>query len=195
MIQESNYRKVKTPINSTLYAVQDNEYKWGVIDGDENVIVQFGKYAWIDGFQNGIAKVIAFSDTTSPNIVAMFDDDLNVVTDIDSRRVAAQGIINEKGDEVLPLEYKIWKFYGKDFPTIKVFKGEECRNYTYSELNPEYHTPKSTYEPDDDYDDYDDYGTHYGEYAGSYAQDVMGYSDDVINDAFDGDPDAYWNID
>lgn len=41
----------------------------------------------------------------------------------------------------------------------------------------------------------DDYGTHYGEFAGSYAQDVMGYSDDVINDAFEGDPDAYWNID
>lgn len=41
----------------------------------------------------------------------------------------------------------------------------------------------------------DDYGTHYGEYAGTYAQDVAGYSDDVINDAFDGDPDAYWNID
>ena len=45
-----------------------------------------------------------------------------------------------------------------------------------------------------DYQD-DDYGTHYGEFAGSYAQDVMGYSDDVINDAFEGDPDAYWNID
>ena len=41
----------------------------------------------------------------------------------------------------------------------------------------------------------DDYGTHYGEYEGSYAQDVMGYSDDVINDAFEGDPDMYWNID
>ena len=36
---------------------------------------------------------------------------------------------------------------------------------------------------------------HYGEYAGTYAQHVMGYSDDVIDDAFDGDPDAYWNID
>ena len=47
----------------------------------------------------------------------------------------------------------------------------------------------------DNYDDYDDYGTHYGEFAGSYAQDVMGYSDDVINDAFEGDPDACWNID
>ena len=32
-------------------------------------------------------------------------------------------------------------------------------------------------------------------YAGTYAQDVAGYSDDVIDDAFDGDPDAYWNID
>ena len=40
-----------------------------------------------------------------------------------------------------------------------------------------------------------DYGTHFGEFSGTYAQDVMGYSDDVINDAFDGAPDAYWNID
>lgn len=50
---------------------------------------------------------------------------------------------------------------------------------------------------EDEYNDYeqDDYGTHYGEYAGTYAQDVAGYSDDVINDAFDGEPDAYWNID
>ena len=36
---------------------------------------------------------------------------------------------------------------------------------------------------------------HYGNYAGSYAQDVMGYSDEDIDDAFEGDPDAYWNID
>lgn len=41
----------------------------------------------------------------------------------------------------------------------------------------------------------DDYGSSYGKYAGSYAQDVMGYSDDAIDDAFEGDPDAYWNID
>jgi hypothetical protein len=34
-----------------------------------------------------------------------------------------------------------------------------------------------------------------GEFAGSYAQDVMGYSDEDIYDAFEGDPDAYWNID
>ena len=56
----------------------------------------------------------------------------------------------------------------------------------------------------DEYEDYEvlqddsyeeEYGTHYGKYAGTYVQDVAGYSDDVIDDAFDGDPDAYWNID
>ena len=56
----------------------------------------------------------------------------------------------------------------------------------------------------DEYEDYEvlqddsyeeEYGTHYGKNAGTYAQDVAGYSDDVIDDAFDGDPDAYWNID
>lgn len=35
----------------------------------------------------------------------------------------------------------------------------------------------------------------YDRYHGSYAQDTMGYSDDDIDTIFDGDPDAYWNID
>ena len=35
----------------------------------------------------------------------------------------------------------------------------------------------------------------YEKYNGSYAQDVMGYSDDEIDTIFDGDPSAYWNID
>lgn len=47
---------------------------------------------------------------------------------------------------------------------------------------------------EDDYYD-DDYGTHYGKYAGSYAQDVEGYDDETIDEVFDGDPEAYWNID
>lgn len=43
---------------------------------------------------------------------------------------------------------------------------------------------------------YDDYRHEtYDEYAGSYAQEYGGYSDQDINDAFDGDPEAYWNID
>ena len=44
------------------------------------------------------------------------------------------------------------------------------------------------------YDDEDDY---YGrdKYTGIYAHDVEGFSDDDIDAAFDGCPDAYWNID
>lgn len=43
--------------------------------------------------------------------------------------------------------------------------------------------------------DYYDEDNTYGRYACSYAQDVMGYSDDDIDTIFDGDPNAYWNID
>lgn len=35
----------------------------------------------------------------------------------------------------------------------------------------------------------------YERYSGSYAQNEMGYSDDDIDTIFEGDPDAYWNID
>ena len=66
-MEKDNYRQIKEPINSDLYAVQNKDYKWGVVDEDDNVIVPFGKYAWIDGFQNGLAKVISHNDTSSPN--------------------------------------------------------------------------------------------------------------------------------
>ncbi len=69
-----------------------------------------------------MAKVIGYNDSMSPNIVLHFTnwgDDNDMA---DDTRVAAQGIVNEAGDEVLPLEYNIWKFYGKDYPTIKYLR-------------------------------------------------------------------------
>jgi hypothetical protein len=47
---------------------------------------------------------------------------------------------------------------------------------------------------DEDYDYFEEEKT-YENYNGSYAQDVEGLSDQDIDDVFDGDPDAYWNID
>lgn len=41
--------------------------------------------------------------------------------------------------------------------------------------------------------DYEDY--RHDDFEGTYADDVAGYDDDTIYEAFDGDPDAYWNID
>lgn len=59
------------------------------------------------------------------------------------------------------------------------------------------------YDYDDESDDSEEYMVDGVEqdaptcdrYGGSYAQDEMGYSDDDIDTIFDGDPDAYWNID
>lgn len=52
-------------------------------------------------------------------------------------------------------------------------------------------------EYDEEYEDnfHDQDEPTYDRYNGSYAQDEMGYSDDDIDTIFDGDPDAYWNID
>ena len=145
-MEDKNYRQTKSPINSTLTVVQDNEYKWGAIDEHGNVVIPFGKYAWIDGFQNGLAKVIGFNDTMSPNLVAIFDSDLNEVKD---RRVSEQGIVNESGEEVPPLKYNRWKSYGKDYPTIKYFKGEEEHTVSFQSLNPSLED-----EEEDNNDDY-----------------------------------------
>ena len=104
------------------------------------------------------------------------------------------GLINENGDEVLPIEYDdMWSFYGKNRATVRVVKGDVAQNIVLSEILGVVEDQESGSLSDNYYAD--DYGSSYGEYAGTYAQDVEGYSDDVIDDAFDGDPDAYWNID
>ena len=35
----------------------------------------------------------------------------------------------------------------------------------------------------------------YDEYSGTYVQEIEGWSDQMIDDVLDGEPDAYWNID
>lgn len=50
-------------------------------------------------------------------------------------------------------------------------------------------------EYDDSFYEDDQEERTYERYNGSYAQDVEGWSDQDIDDVFDGDPDAYWNID
>lgn len=65
-------------------------------------------------------------------------------------------------------------------------------------INSEDFEAKRHYEPEyDDYyePDYYEEEQTYERYNGSYAQDVEGWSDQDIDDVFDGDPNAYWNID
>ena len=147
--------------------------KYAVFDINGNEIVPYGKYTWIDGFENGFARVKIGQRT-------------NGLAENGSK----WGLINEKGEEVLPLEYDdIWNFFGKHRNSTRVIKAGVPSKVYFQDLQDK----GMSLHHEEDFDD--DYGTHYGEFPGSYAQDVMGYSDDVINDAFEGDPDVYWNID
>ncbi len=202
-------------INKTDYGkvtvVENHNHQWAVIDEEGNFIVPFGKYGWIDGFEKGLARVRTNKDIgyikgrtgivlgiNTDNPIAIIGEE-NIKKYYENARslhpedFAKWGIINENGEEVLPVIYDdVWKFFGKNRYTTKVVKDGKSFNVRLSDLNPvlsgRVNHLESSY-------DYDDYSSHYGEFAGTYAQDVMGYSDDVINDAFDGDPEAYWNID
>lgn len=185
-MEENNYRQTKSPINSSLTVVQNEDYKWGAVDADGNTVVPFGKYAWMDGFRNGLAKVIGFNDNTSPNIVARFKVGDNGM-EHDNTVVEEQGVINENGEEVLPLEYTVWKFYGKDFPTIKTFKDGEERTYRFEELNPAYRDPADDYEDDSDSRWYYDDGPDYDEMARDTWDAMTDGQYGDMPDGFDGD--------
>ena len=180
------YEGIANPIWSNRYTLRSNLKGYAVIDSKGNIIVPFGKYDYIDGYDSGLARIKAGRAS-------------NGLINSDS----LWGIIDENGNENLKLEYaNIWNFYGKGRTFTKVIKpdGKEF----------EFHFNDRTlrywgYQRDKDKDFEDgmrnyrslcDYReSTYEEYNGTYAQDVMGYSDQDIDDAFDGDPEAYWNID
>lgn len=174
---EPSFYSLAAPIGGSKkrYTARNEHYKYGVIDPDGTEVVPFGKYTWIDGFDHGLARVI----------------------EEDAKSGKKWGLIDEDGKEVLPLEYDyIWGFYGKNrlsAEVVKRGKGGFWGEVNFSELLKS--EKVQTEEPHDDCYSDDDCGASYDEFAGLYAQDVAGYSDEDIYDAFDGDPDAYWNID
>ena len=88
------------------------------------------------------------------------------------------GLLLESGELFKPCEYDGIKYdYGE---VVFIKDGEEIDRISNAKVTNTY----SSYEPQ-----------HYSRYAGSYAQDEMGYSDEDIDTIFDGDPLAYWNID
>ena len=173
LLEPIYYHMIPAIGNKRLFTVQNNDRQYGVITADGVEIIPFGKYDWIDGFDKGLARV-----------------KLGKVSNGIKDNNAKWGLVNERGNIVLPIEYDdIWNFYNKNRDTTKIIKGNNAHQFKLS----------NGVDVNDIFEDYsfdhDDYGSHYGEFEGSYAQDIMGYSDDVINDAFEGDPDNYWNID
>lgn len=146
---------------------------YSLIDRHGNMIIPNGVYNYMDGADHNLVRVYVVDKETHEK---------------------QWGLVDTSGRVALPLEYtNIWNFHGKNRTSTTVEKGKDASRVFFDDL-----VVKESGEPSYEFDGgqyQDDYGTRFGEFAGSYAQDVMGYSDDVINDAFDGDPDAYLNID
>lgn len=91
-IMDTQYKNILLGINSNCITV-NNYY---VYNKNGEIVQLKQKYQWIDGFDNGLARV--HSDK-------------------------GWGIINENGDEVLPLEFsQIWNFYDKNRSYTKTIK-------------------------------------------------------------------------
>lgn len=218
-----------------LTVIQHNDSNWGVIDDENNVIIPFGKYHWIDKFDQGLARAEGRCEL-QPNARdgyqnrctsgwGVIDEEDNVIIPFCKYHwihepykglYRAQikvplnsngdyhikyGIINKLDEVVVPFEYDdLWNIRGDENFTVTVKNNGERGTISFRYVSPV--VPKrnqdslinSPFEIDIS-DELNDYGTNYSEYAGSYAQEFEGYSDDVIDDAFEGDPDAYWNID
>ncbi len=176
MMNEEYMRRIDNK-DDLGYIKVAKDIRYGVVRSSGEMVVPFGEYNWIDGFDHGLARVIGY----------------------DAAGRKKWGVIDETGELVVPMEYdSIRNFYGKNTQSISLVSGNTVRELAFADIVKEDNVTSKTEDNmmnEDDIWYLDDYGREYGEYSGSYAQDVAGYSDDVINDAFEGDPEIYWNID
>jgi hypothetical protein len=164
-------------VYGNLTVVQRSDYNWGVVGAQGEEIVPFGKYDWIDSFEQGLARVKIGKNTsnTIPN-------------------GNKWGIINEKGEEVLPVIYdEVWNFLGKNRYSTKAINNEQEHNIYFHDLNNSLPDKRANeHDPFDDPDYCEEcYEVFHPSNDNCYNN---GYNGD-IDDAFDGCPDAYWNID
>ncbi len=175
-----------------ITVVRNAVYQYAVIDKKGFIIVPFGRYIWIDHtFSHGLGRVILYKK------------------DQDGHSKKMWGVINEKGDIVLPFNYSyIRGFHDKKCRNIQVTcENKQVFSIDFNDLcfinnqhqptietisNEEGIEPVPQNPPCDDallqenYD-FDDY---------QYTYDKEDYSiEDSYMDAFDGELDAYWNID
>lgn len=174
VIEPDNPTLLLSKTNSGIVlTIQRKDHKYGVINVEGEEIVPFGKYDYIDGFDRGFARV-------------MIGKRSNICSDNENNN---WGIINERGKEIIPCVYhNIWNFSGKRYNSIIVEDGKRQKSIPFSSLVEKSNVSERFVKKINE-------RNTYNEYCGSYAQNVMDYSDQTIGDAFDGESDAYWNID
>ena len=154
-----------------MYLQAQQELLRGIIDIHENIIIPF-KYKWISPVE----------DSYYIRVVQSFKENNEIIDKwgiIDLADFFGNRIIEPYYDYIAPI---------KDMTAIATkFKKKCCIDLCEMREIKEY-VGGSSFHPIFERE------STYNDYNGSYAQDVMGYDDATISDAFEGDPDAYWNI-
>ncbi len=189
--QGKEWQPQEQQIPHPVLTIKDSSNRYSVIDADGNTIVPYGYYLYISQFRFGLARVKTGDRFMGPRV---FDGSLP-----EEALEYKWGIIDSNGKEVvLPVYDYIRGFDRTRQITIPAKKdGQDCL-LSLKGLSKEYDAflnapirsrgffaSLNSGKPRE----------HYDEFEGTYAQEVEGYSDEDIYDAFDGEPDAYWNID
>ena len=151
-----------------VVVIETKNGKWGVKSNKGDEIVPFGKYDLIEPFFMGLARV------KIGNVAAGKSENYGKYR---------WGIINLSGEEVIPVEYPaLWQFHLKKKTKIQMAKDSTYEWLDLYDITPfpyNLHTDTDGRIMDAEY----------------YEQLREGLRTDDISDAFDGDPEAYWNID
>jgi hypothetical protein len=164
-IMHPEYYTILVSNDKKVITAQNKKCQYLVLDRSGNLIIEPRVYNWIDKFDHNMARVIKAINNEKK-----------------------WGIINSAGEIILPIEYdNIYNFCDKGRESTLVFKDGESYTLHFSKIN-------NLFKKEDKIK-FTRYKETYEEYSGSYAQDYEGWSDQDIDDVFEGDPDAYWNID
>ena len=73
-------------------------------------------------------------------------------------KYAKWGIINEQGEEVLPVEYDdVWGFYGKDICFTTIEKNGKTERVLFEDLNPSLKRAQKDYRRQEQREDYEEF--------------------------------------
>ena len=146
------------------------KYKYIFIEKYEDItIIEFTKEG-IMGYVLWNKRIVSTAEYEEVNAIQGL---------IRTKKGGKYGIINTAGMDLYPCVYDSINISRWGYTLVKDGKEEKKRYHSKNTSNYYCTYEKPTYE----------------KYSGSYAQDEMGYSDNDIDTIFDGDPDAYWNID
>ena len=130
MLFKERYKEIIMSADKQRFVVVNLKGQMGVLNREENEVVPYGKYDWIDGFRNGFARVKQGKTTNGK-----------------TGEGKLWGIINADGKEILPVvfpnihsfvdELNDYTTIKKDYIIVELFEEEEVESiYTEGVFSP-----------------------------------------------------------